>query len=376
MTASSNRETVIQEKTMTLSRRNVLKIGGAAAALPLLGGRAFAQSEPLKVGFIYVGTINDNGYNFGHNQGRLYLEEKLGDAVETTYVENVPEGPDCERVLRELAQQGNKLIFATSFGFGDSVIKVAQQFPDVKFEHATGYMKADNVGLYNARFYEGRAVCGTIAGHMSKTGKAGYIGSFPIPEVVMGINAFVLAARKINPDFTIKPVYISTWNDPPKEADAARAMIDQGIDVIAQHTDGPAALQVAQERGIVGGFGQGADMSAFAPEAQLTAIIDHWGPHYVNSAQAVIDGTWTPGDTWEGLKEDVVQMGPYGEKVPEDVRAAADAVKNGQIDGSFHIFTGPINDNTGAERVPAGVTMTDAELLSMDWYVEGVEQPA
>jgi len=376
MIASSNKQTVNQEKTMTLSRRNVLKIGGAAAALPLLGGRAFAQAEPLKVGFIYVGTINDNGYNYAHNQGRLYLEEQLGDAVETTYVENVPEGPDCERVLRELAQQGNKLIFATSFGFGDSVIKVAQQFPDVKFEHATGYMKADNVGLYNARFYEGRAVCGTIAGHMSKTGKAGYIGSFPIPEVVMGINAFVLAARKVNPDFTIKPVYISTWNDPPKEADAARAMIDQGIDVIAQHTDGPAAMQVAQERGIVGGFGQGADMSAFAPDAQLTAIIDHWGPHYVNSAQAVIDGTWTPGDTWEGLKEDVVQMGPYGAKVPEDVRAAADAVKNGQIDGSFHIFTGPINDNTGVERVAAGVTMTDAELLSMDWYVEGVEQPA
>lgn len=361
---------------MTLSRRTLLKVGGAAAALPLVAGKAFAQTEPLKVGFIYVGTINDNGYNFGHNQGRIFLEEALGDAVETTYVENVPEGPDCERVLRELAQQGNKLIFATSFGFGDSVIKVAQQFPDVKFEHATGFMSAPNVGLYNARFYEGRAVCGTIAGHMSKTGKAGYIGSFPIPEVVMGINSFVLAARKINPAFTIKPVYISTWNDPPKEADAARAMIDQGIDVIAQHTDGPAALQVAQERGIVGGFGQGADMSAFAPETQLTAIIDHWGPHYVKSAQAVIDGTWAPGDTWEGLKEDVVQMGPYGAKVPEDVRAAADAVREGQIDGSFHIFTGPIKDNTGAERVPAGVTMTDAELLAMDWYVEGVEQPA
>jgi len=361
---------------MTLSRRTLLKVGGAAAALPLVGAKAFAQTGPLKVGFIYVGTINDNGYNYAHNQGRLYLEEQLGDAVETTYVENVPEGPDCERVLRELAQQGNQLIFATSFGFGDSVIKVAQQFPDVKFEHATGFMSAPNVGLYNARFYEGRAVCGTIAGHMSKTGKAGYIGSFPIPEVVMGINAFVLAARKINPDFTIKPVYISTWNDPPKEADAARAMIDQGIDIIAQHTDGPAALQVAQERGIVGGFGQGADMSAFAPETQLTAIIDHWGPHYAASAQAVIDGTWTPGNTWEGLKEDVVQMGPYGEKVPEDVRAAADAVREGQIDGSFHIFTGPINDNTGAERVPAGVTISDEELLAMDWYVEGVEQPA
>lgn len=360
---------------MTLSRRSFVKVGGAALTLPLLGSTAFAQ-EKLKIGFIYVGSINDNGYNYAHNQGRIFVEEALGDAVETVFVENVPEGPDCERVLRELAQQGCKLIFATSFGFGDSVIKVAQQFPDIAFEHATGYMKADNVGLYNARFYEGRAVCGTIAGHMSVTGMAGYIGSFPIPEVVMGINALALSGRKINPEFTVKPVYISTWNDPAKEADAARAMIDQGIDIIAQHTDGPAALQVAAERGIIGGFGQGADMSAFAPETQLTAIIDHWGPHYLASAEAVIAGSWAPGDTWEGLKEDVVQMGPYGEKVPEDVRAAADAVREGQIDGSFHIFTGPINDNTGTERVAAGVTMTDAELLSMDWYVEGVEQPA
>jgi simple sugar transport system substrate-binding protein len=345
-------------------------------ALPLLGTRAFAQLEKVKVGFIYVGTINDNGYNYGHNQGRLFVEEHLGDKVETVYVENVPEGPDCERVLRELAQQGCQLIFATSFGFGDSVIKVAPQFPDVAFEHATGYQPGPNIGLYNARFYEGRVVCGTIAGHMSKTGKAGYIGSFPIPEVVMGINSIVLAARKINPDFTITPVYISTWNDPAKEADTARAMIDQGIDVIAQHTDGPAALQVAGERGIVGGFGQGADMSAFAPDTQLTAIIDHWGPHYLASAEAVLAGTWTPGNTWEGLKEDVVQIGPYNAKVPADVVAAAEAARLGQIDGSLKIFTGPINDHTGAEKVPAGVSLTDGELLSMDWYVEGVNPPA
>ena len=362
---------------MTLNRRNLLKAGAAAAALPLLGSKAFAQSEPLKVGFMLIGTPNDNGWNFGHATGAKFMKDTLGDLVaEPTIVENVPEGPDCERVLRELAQSGHKLIFATSFGYGDYVIKVAEQFPDVKFEHATGYQRSANVATYNARFHEGRAVCGTIAGHMSKTGKAGYIGSFPIPEVVMGINAFVLAARKVNPDFTITPVYISTWNDPAKEADAARAMIDQGIDVIAQHTDGPAALQVAEERGIVGGFGQGADMSAFAPNAQLTSIIDNWGPHYVDAAQAVIDGTWESGDRWPGLKEGEVQIGPYGPTVPADVVAAAEAVKNGQIDGSFNIFTGPINDHTGAEKVPAGVTMTDAELLSMDWYVEGVIPPA
>lgn len=362
---------------MTLSRRKVLKIGGAAAAaLPLLGQKAFSQTEPLKVGFIYIGTINDNGWNYAHNQGRLYMEQELGDAVESVFVENVAEGPDCERVMRELVQAGCKLIFATSFGYGDYVIKIAQQFPDVKFEHATGYQRSENVATYNARFYEGRAVCGTLAGHLSKTGKAGYIGSFPIPEVVMGINAFVLAARKVNPDFTITPVYISTWNDPAREADAARAMIDQGIDVIAQHTDGPAALQVAEERGIVGGFGQGADMSAFAPKAQLTSIIDNWGPHYAATAKAVIDGTWESKDSWPGLKEGEVVIGDYNESIPDDVVAAAEAVKNGQIDGSMHIFTGPINDHTGAEKVAAGVTLTDADLLSMDWYVEGVIPPA
>jgi basic membrane protein A len=362
---------------MTITRRNILKVGAAAAALPLLGTKAFAQTEPLKVGFMLIGTPNDNGWNHGHAVGAKFMKDTLGDAVaEPTIVENVPEGPDCERVLRELAQSGHKLIFATSFGYGDYVIKVAQQFPDVKFEHATGYQRSDNVATYNARFYEGRAVCGTIAGHLSKTGKAGYVGSFPIPEVVMGINAFVLAARKVNPDFTITPVYISTWNDPAKEADTARAMIDQGIDVIAQHTDGPAALQVAEERGIVGGFGQGADMSAFAPKAQLTSIIDNWGPTYVQSAQSVIDGTWASADRWPGIKEGEVQIGPYNESIPADVVAAAEAIKNGQADGSFHIFTGPINDHTGAEKVPAGVTLTDAELLSMDWYVEGVSPPA
>jgi basic membrane protein A len=360
---------------MTLSRRTFIKVGGAALSLPLLGSAAFGQ-EKLKIGFIYVGSINDNGYNYAHNQGRIFIQEQLGDAVETMFVENVAEGPDCERVLRELAQQGCKLIFATSFGFGDSVIKVAEEFPDIAFEHATGYMSGPNVGLYNARFHEGRAICGVIAGHMSQTGKAGYIGSFPIPEVVMGINSFALAARKINPEFTLTPVYISTWNDPAKEADAARAMIDQGMDIIAQHTDGPAALQVAAERGIIGGFGQGADMSAFAPDTQLTAIIDNWGPHYLASTKAVLDGSWAPGNTWEGLKEEVVAMTPYHSKVPAEAVTDAEAMRLGQIDGSVAIFTGPINDHTGVERVAAGVVMSDADLLSMDWYVEGVIPPA
>ncbi|MDO5658642.1 MAG: BMP family ABC transporter substrate-binding protein [Paracoccus sp. (in: a-proteobacteria)] len=360
---------------MSLSRRSILQIGTAAAVLPLMGTRARA-SEPLKVGFVYIGPINDNGWTYAHNQGRLYLERELGDAVTTTFVENVPEGPDCERVLRELAQSGHKLIFATSFGYGDYVLRVARQFPDVKFEHATGYQRAENVATYNARFYEGRVICGTIAGHMSETGRAGYIGSFPIPEVVMGINAFVLAARRVNPDFTATPVFLSSWNDPAREADAARAMADQGMDIIAQHTDGPAALQVAEERGLVGGFGQGADMGEFAPRAQLTSIIDNWGPHYVKVAREVIDGTWESRDSWPGLKEGEVEIGPYNERVPAEVVADAEELRQGQIDGSFNIFTGPINDHNGVERVAAGVTLTDEELLTMDWYVEGVIPPA
>ncbi len=359
------------------NRRTALMMGGAAAAsLPLVGTRAFAQDEPLKVGFIYIGTPNDNGWNYAHNQGRLYLEEQLGDAVETTYVENVPEGPDTERVLRELAQQGNKLIFATSFGYGDYVLKVAQQFPDVYFEHCTGYQRSDNVATYNGRFHEGRAVCGTVAGHMSKTGHAGYVGAFPIPENVLGINSFTLAARKINPDFQMTPVYISTWNDPAKEADTARAMIDQGIDVIAQHTDGPAALQVAQEAGIVGGFGQGADMSEFAPDAQLTAIIDNWGPHYAQTAREVIDGTWVSEDVWPGIAEKAVVMGPYADKVPEDVVAAAKEVEQAIANDESDIWTGPIRDTNGEVRIAEGETMTDEQMLSIDWYVEGVNPPA
>ena len=359
------------------NRRRLMQMGVAAATgVALMSSTALAQDEPLKVGFMLIGTPNDNGWNFGHKVGADYMKEQLGDAVEVTIVEEVPEGPDAERVLRDLASTGHKLIFATSFGYGDYVIKVAQQFPDVVFDHATGYQRAANVGTYNARFHEGRAVAGTIAGHMSETGKAGYIGSFPIPEVVMGINAFTLAAQKVNPDFTMTPVYISTWNDPAKEADAARAMLDQGIDVITQHTDGPAALQVVEERGAVGGFGQGADMSEFAPEAQLTSIIDWWGPHYVETAQAVIDGTWESGDSWPGLKEGAVVIGPYGPKVPEDVVAAAEAVREGQIDGSFNIFSGPIYDVSGELRVPEGETLTDEQLLTMDWYVKGVNPPS
>jgi len=351
----------------------MIKIGGAAAALPLLGNRAFAQ-EKLKVGFVLIGTPDDNGWNAGHDRGRKEMLAAIGeDKVETTVVTNVAEGPDSERVFRELAQQGHKLIYGTSFGFGDYILKVAKQFPDTKFEWATGNQSAPNVSLYNAKFHEGRAVCGTVAGMMTKTNKLAYVGSVPIPEVRMGANAFAIAARKVNPNVTVKVVYIDSWFDPPKEAEQARALIDQGIDVIAQHTDGPVIPQIAEERGIVGVFGQGSDMSAFAPHTHLTSIIDRWGPHYIKSVQSVLDGTWKESSVWDGIASGEVEIGPYNEKVPADVVAAADKVKNDIASGALHPFAGRIKDNTGAERVAAGDIIDDGEYWAVDWYVEGIE---
>ncbi|NNF81016.1 MAG: BMP family ABC transporter substrate-binding protein, partial [Rhizobiales bacterium] len=263
-----------------LTRRKILQTSaGAAATLPLIGAPAFG-ADPLKVGFVYLGPIGDHGWSYAHEQGRQDAIKHFGDKIATTIVENVAEGPDSERVIRNLAQDGHDLIFTTSFGYMQPTLKVAKRYKKIKFEHATGYKRAKNVATYNARFYEGRAVCGTIAGHMSKSGVAGYIASFPIPEVVMGINAFTLAARKVNPKFETKVLWVSTWYDPAKEADAAKALIDQGADVIAQHTDSPAALQACEQRGLMA-FGQAWDMSSFAPKAHLTAIANKWGVHYI-----------------------------------------------------------------------------------------------
>ncbi|KQT70088.1 MULTISPECIES: BMP family ABC transporter substrate-binding protein [unclassified Aureimonas] len=341
--------------------------------MPGMVTRVFAQEPKAKVkaAFVYVGPVGDFGYTFAHDQGRKFLVEKLGDKVETSFVENVAEGPDAERVIRQLAQAGNDIVFATSFGFMQPTVKVAKQFPDVKFEHATGYMTGANLGIYNSRFHEGRAVLGTIAGMMSKSGKGGYVASFPIPEVVMGINAFTLAARKINPAFTTQVVWVNSWYDPAKEAQAASALIDQGADAITQHTDSPGPLQEAEKRGAIA-FGQAWDMTSFAPNAHMTAIVDHWGPHYVSSVQAILDGSWKPGDVWGGMKEDFVEMSPFNAKMPEDVKAAAQKVVDDTKAGTFNIFTGPIKDQSGAEKIAAGTVVPDADLLKMDWYVEGV----
>lgn len=341
-------------------------------SLMLVAGIALAgsASAETKAGFVYVGPIGDHGYSYQHDQGRLALEKEPG--VTTTYVENVPEGADAERVIRQLATSGNDIIFTTSFGFMNPTLKVAKNFPNVKFEHATGYKRAANVSTYSARFYEGRAILGTIAGMMTKSNVVGYIGSFPIPEVIRGIDAFTLALRKVNPKAVVKVVWVNSWFDPGKEGDAAKALIDQGADIITQHTDSPAPLQVAESRGVYA-FGQASDMRAFAPKAQLTAIVDNWNNYYIERVKAVADGTWESTDSWYGLKQGMVEMAPYGDAVPADVRQAADAVKQSIIDGTFHPFQGPIKNQQGELVVKAGEVLSDKDLLGLNWYVEGVE---
>ncbi len=343
-----------------------------AAAVFTIGSMSVQADDPVKVGFVYVGPVGDHGWTYRHDLGRQAIEAEFGDKVETTFVESVPEGADAERVIRKLASDGHDLIFTTSFGYMNPTNKVAKAFPDVKFEHATGYKRADNVSTYSARFYEGRAVLGTMAGMMTKSNIIGYIGSFPIPEVVRGINAFTIAMRKVNPDAEVRVVWVNTWYDPGKESDAAKTLIDQGADIITQHTDSPAPLQAAQERGVIG-FGQASDMSAFAPEAQLTSIIDDWDQYYIDRTKAVMDGTWESQDVWDGIDTGMVAFSDYGPAVPDDVKAAADVIKEGIVDGSIHAFQGPIKNQAGEEVVAEGEVLSDEVLLGMDYYVEGVQ---
>ena len=344
-----------------------------AAGLALALAAATASgADKLKVGFIYVGPIGDHGWTYQHDQGRLAVEAAFGDKVETVYVENVAEGPDAERAITRLARDGAGIIFTTSFGYMDPTNKVAKSFPDVKFEHATGYKRDHpNVTTYSARFYEGRYVIGQIAARMSKSGVAGYIASFPIPEVVRGINSFLLGAQSINPDFKLKIVWVSTWFDPGKEADAAKVLIGQGADIITQHTDSTAPLQIAAEQGVIG-FGQASDMIKFAPDHQLTAIIDDWAPYYVARVKAVLDGTWESTDTWDGMGPGMVAMAPYT-NLPDDVVAMAKETEAKITSGEFHPFTGPIHKQDGSMAIGEGEVLDDGTLLGMNWYVKGVD---
>ena len=333
---------------------------------------AGAAEDPLKVAFVYVGPIGDHGWTYQHDQGRLAVEKHFGDKVETSYVENVPEGADAERVIRNLAKAGNDLIFTTSFGFMNPTLKVAKLFPNVVFEHATGYKRSKNMGTYISKTYEGRAVAGHVAAKMTKTGKIGYIASFPIPEVVRDINAVKLAMSKVNPDYELKILWVSTWFDPAKEADAANVLIDQGVDVILQHTDSPAAMKIADKLGIYA-VGQASDMSAFGPKAHLLSVVDSWDHYYIKSTQEVMDGNWKSKDYWGGMKEDDIQIASYNDVIPAEIVAEAEAIVKGTIDGSFHAFAGPIKNQKGELMVKEGEVLSDADIATMDWYVEGIE---
>jgi len=344
-----------------------------ASAAVALGMATAAHAADTKVGFIYVGPVGDGGWTYEHDQGRKAVEAAFGDAVETMYQENVPEGADAERAITQMALQGADLIFTTSFGYMDPTINVAAKFPNVKFEHATGYKLADNVSVYSARFYEGRAVQGTIAGHMTKSNIVGYIGSFPIPEVIRGINSAFIHARKVNPDVQFKIVWAYTWFDPAKEADAAKVLIEQGADVILQHTDSTAPQAAAEAAGNVITFGQASDMAEFGPMPRVSSIIDNWGPYYVARTQAVMDGTWTSVSTWDGIGAGMVGIGEISDAVPAEVKAEALALKAALADGSYHAFTGPLNKQDGSAWLAEGETADDGTLAGMNFYVEGIE---
>ena len=347
-------------------------IGSVTLALAIITAAGTASAaDILKVGFIYVGPIGDHGWSYQHDQGRLAVEKALGDKVETVFVEKVAEGPDAERAITRLARQDVGLIFTTSFGFMNPTLKVAKKFPTVKFEHATGFKRSKNVASYNARFYEGRYINGQIAAKISKSDIAGYIASFPIPEVVMGINAFMLGAQTVNPDFKLKVVWVNSWFDPGKEADAAKVLIGQGADILTQHTDSTAAMQIANEKG-VHAFGQASDMIKFGPKAQLTSIINNWAPYYIERTKAVLDGSWKSVDSWKGLPAGTVKMGAYT-NMPADVAKMAVETEAKITNGTLHPFTGPIYKQDGKLAVPAGKKIDDGMLLGMNWYVKGID---
>jgi len=353
-----------------MSLKSILASTFIAAGLAT--GAAADGHEPLTVGFVYVGPIADGGWTYEHNESRLAVEEHFGDAVETVYVESVPEGPDAERVMTQMALEGADLIFTTSFGYMDPTINVAAKFPDVKFEHATGYKRAENVSTYSARFYEGRAVQGHIAGQMTESNIIGYIGSVPIPEVIRGINSAYIHAKAVNPDVEFKIVWIYEWLNPAKEAEAANVLIEQGADVILQHTDSTAPLAAAAEAGNVVGFGQASDMAEFKPSPRISSIIDNWAPYYIARTQAVIDGTWESTDTWDGIAPGMVEIGEITDAVPAEVKASAEALIEELRTGVTHAFTGPINKQDGSAWLAEGETADDGTLAGMDFYVEGL----
>jgi len=346
-----------------------------AATLLLLAtsmsGAAHA-ADKLKVGFIYLGPIGDLGWTYQHELARQAVVKEFGDKIETTYLENVPEGPDAERAIEQLVRAGNKLIFTTSFGYMDPTLKVAKKYPNVHFEHATGYKRLTNMSSYSARWYQGRFIQGMIAAKMSKAGVLGYIGSFPIPEVISGINSTMLGAQTVNPNIKVKIIWVNSWFDPGKEADAAKALLDQGADIIMQHTDSPAPMQVAAERGKLA-FGQDSEMIKFGPKAQLTSILDTWAPYYISRVKAELDGAWKSEDSWGGLETKMFEMAPYT-NMPDEVKKAAEDMQAAITAGKLHPFKCPVTGQDGKDvECKDGDHLADGQILSMNFYVKGVD---
>ncbi|NDZ15476.1 BMP family ABC transporter substrate-binding protein [Variovorax sp. WS11] len=333
-----------------------------------------ARADPLKIGFVYVAPITDAGWVRQHEEGRKAVESALAGKVKTTFVENVPEGADAERVIRDLAQQGHKLIFTPSFGYMEPTLKVARDFPDVKFESITGYKPAPNVATANARYYQGRYLAGIAAGRMSKTHVAGYVAGFPIPEVLQGINAFTLGMRSVDPKAQVKVVWLDAWFDPPRERDAAMTLFNQDVDVIAFHTGSTAVMAAAQERGKMA-VAYHSDMRKVAPDAQIVAVTHQWGGYYTQRAQAVLDGNWKPVNTWGGVKEGMIRVGDFGPKVPKAVQDEVLARQQDIASGKLQVFRAAqdVRDNEGKVVIAKGTGLRDDQVLMMDWLVEGVQ---
>ena len=358
-------------ETRGMRVRGALAAGGIAVALAMAGAQAQDPGERLGVGFVYVGTIGDHGWTYEHNRARLQLEAEFGDRVKTFYAENVPEEKEqALEVIHTFVANGARLVFLTSFGYGPAAVEAARRYPHVFFEHATGQSRLDNVSVYSPRFYEGRYVIGQIAGAMSKTRRAGYVGSFPIPEVVRGINAFTLGARSVNPEFELDVEWVGSWFDPAKETLATRRLVERGADVITSHTDSTSPMKIADDLGLVA-FGQASDMIAFGPRSQATAIVNNWGPYCTERTQAVLDGTWESVQVWDGLGEGMVNMAPYT-NVPEAVARRARQTEAAIASGTLRVFEGPIRDLSGRVAVEEGRWLSDAALDGMDWYVKGV----
>ena len=343
-----------------------------AAAAPEPAPAAAPAADKLKIGFMYVSPIGDGGWTFQHDLGRKAIQDKFGDRIETSFVESVPESADSERVMRDMASQGNKLIFATSFGYQEFVQKVAADLPDVKFEHATGYKQQDNVATYDTKTFEGAYLAGIVAGGMSKTKTVGVVASVPIPEVVRNINSFVLGAQSVDPAIKAKVVWVNEWFSPPKEAEAAASLINGGVDVMYQNTNSPAVLKTAEERG-ARAFGKDGDMSSFAPKAHLGSAVIDWTPYYTKVVEDTLAGNWPQGNYWWGVKEGAIDLLKIADDVPQDIRDRVAKARDGLKDGSFAVWTGPIQDNAGKELLTAGQVADEKFLTGINFFVAGVE---